>query len=78
MKLALIPAEHGTDLDAPSRGHDLKLLKGILAVPLDVDAPSRGHDLKPLLLPLDDVRHQDAPSRGHDLKPLCRSLQYRL
>ena len=36
----------GSDLDAPSRGHDLKLFfSGCIRVLLQ-DTPSRGHDLK--------------------------------
>ena len=35
-----------TTLDAPSRGHDLKLVEFILPSWIIRDAPSRGHDLK--------------------------------
>ena len=54
--------------DAPSRGHDLKLLVAKQRLFIREDAPSRGHDLKPPGPPLDPGRYGDAPSRGHDLK----------
>ena len=55
-------------LDAPSRGHDLKLgrMRGYAIGRRD--APSRGHDLKQPILSHCQSAAYDAPSRGHDLK----------
>ena len=54
--------------DAPSRGHDLKLAGGVVAIQRIHDAPSRGHDLKPAAIETIQQAAGDAPSRGHDLK----------
>ena len=68
-------------MDAPSRGHDLKLASTIPSgwthsdapsrpIVAAAEAPSRGHDLKLDVDQGDSNRGFDAPSRGHDLKPL--------
>ena len=56
-------------MDAPSRGHDLKLTDCTDRNIGSTDAPSRGHDLKLYGALYKLRRYEDAPSRGHDLKP---------
>ena len=55
-------------MDAPLRGHDLKLCVVCIRNSPVLDAPLRGHDLKQSPTAGMPARPKDAPLRGHDLK----------